>query len=143
MLLLGLFLLHFATSAEAISLGNLFGGEDEQAANVTSIDEYGTVVVKTMQALGALKAPPMPQSTITAGSANNNETAVPYGANSRALVRRDGLNSIYIAFQDVELTNATADWARNTTQVPFLRDASKLSVPSYSYPLILEYFVTC
>ena len=113
--------LQLATKAHGFSLGNLFDRSDKETKdyNVTSIEDYGPVLVKTMQALQYLKAAP------GAAPGQGNELVVPYGVNSRAIVRRDTLNSLYISFDDAEVTNTTANWATNTTRVPFLQNVSK------------------
>lgn len=116
-----IFILQLAISANSFSLGELFGKEGsnkgQQTENVTSVDEYGSVIVKTLQALRYVEIAPE-----QAGLGAQNEISVPYGQNSVALVRRDGLNSLYVAFQDNEMGNSTENWAMNTTRVPFLQD---------------------
>ncbi|KAG7673157.1 hypothetical protein Ndes2526B_g03427 [Nannochloris sp. 'desiccata'] len=110
-------ILQLAAGVKSFSLGDLFGSdEDQQTGNVTSVDEYGSVMVKTMQALRYLEIAP------EQAGLGSNEISVPYGNSSYALVRRDGLNSLYVAFQDNELGNDTENWATNTQQVPFLHD---------------------
>lgn len=116
-------ILQLAAGVKSFSLGDLFGSdEDQQTGNVTSVDEYGSVMVKTMQALRYLEIAP------EQAGLGSNEISVPYGNSSYALVRRDGLNSLYVAFQDNELGNDTENWATNTQQVPFLHDVRNLSI---------------
>jgi hypothetical protein len=77
-------------------------------------------MVKTMQALRYVEIAP------AQAGLGSNEISVPYGTSgSVALVRRDGLNSLYVAFQDKELGNSTENWATSTTRVPFLQDVRK------------------
>jgi hypothetical protein len=112
--------LQLAAGVRSFSLGDLFGSdENQQTENVTSIDEYGSLMVKTIQALRYVEIAP------EQAGLGSNEISVPYGESSVALVRRDGLNSLYIAFQDNELGNNTENWATNTQRVPFLQDVRK------------------
>lgn len=112
--------LQLVTRSQGISLGDLFNSSDKDAQdyNVTSVEDYGPVMVKTMQALQYTKAAP------GAATGQGNELVVPYGTASRAIVRRDNLNSLYVSFDDVEVVNTTANWATNTTRVPFLQNVS-------------------
>jgi hypothetical protein len=116
----GLIILQLAAAVDCFSLGNLFGISDDnpQPVNASSVEGYGPLMVKTMQALRYVEVAPA-QAGLGA-----NEISVPYGQGSVALVRRDGLNSLYVAFQDNEMGNSTENWATNTTQVPFLHDVS-------------------
>jgi len=92
-ILWAVFILQLASGVKSFSLGDLFGSdENQQTENATSVDAYGSLMVKTMQALRYIEIAP------EQAGLGRNEIAVPYGESSVALVRRDGLNSLYVAF---------------------------------------------
>ncbi len=98
--------------------GDLFGRSSTEY-NASSIEDYGPALVKTAEALRFLIAAPQQANR---SAASDGEISVPFGASGRVLVRRDGLNSLYIAFQGQELEASMPSWATNLTAVPFLSD---------------------
>lgn len=102
-----------SVGVNGFSLGDLFGGGSEPASDATTVEEYGPVVMKSTQAVIALKSKPKATDKV-----------VSYGSNSRAIVRRDGANSLFISFEDTELANSTSNWATDVTQIPFMQNVS-------------------
>ena len=46
------------------------------------------------------------------------------------VVKRDGLNSLFVSFLDNDIQAGTTDWASNTTDVPFLETVSTAQAPA-------------
>ena len=88
------------------------------ALNITAVDGYGPTVVRSLQALSY--SVPSPETM-------GNELLVPISQTGHAIVRRDSLNSLYIAFQDS--AGDTSTWASSSAQVPFLRNARHSHAP--------------
>ena len=105
----------------AFSLGDLFGS-DNPPAEATTVEDFGPGVMKTTQAAIALKAKP-----------GATDKVIQYGKNSRVILRRDGANSLFIAFVDSELTNSTKNWATDVTTVPFMQNVSSQEIPPAQY----------
>lgn len=89
----------------------------QNAYPITSVDDYGPVIVKTMQAIRYTSSPVGEKSGL-----GEKEVVVPWGDGSSVFVRRDTLNSLYVSFPNKPITGSAEDWSTTTAPVPFLNN---------------------
>ncbi|KAL4538405.1 hypothetical protein Ndes2526B_g03291 [Nannochloris sp. 'desiccata'] len=89
----------------------------QNAYPITSVDDYGPVIVETMQAIRYTSSPVGEKSGL-----GEKEVVVPWGDGSSVFVRRDTLNSLYVSFPNKPITGSAEDWSTTTAPVPFLNN---------------------
>lgn len=112
-------LLVVLSMTSALDVGNvldkIFNRNTQQNStqpNVTTIDEYGPIIVKTML---ALKHASIPQQTTLP---NATMLIIPYSELSRIILERDGTHTLLITIQD----NSQQQQNNQTSPIPFLMD---------------------
>jgi hypothetical protein len=102
----------FATPFIVRSVSN----DKNNAYPITSADDYGPVIVKTLQAIRYTSSPVGEKSGL-----GEKEVVVPWG-DSSVFVRRDTLNSLYVSFPNKPISGSIDSWGTNTAPVPFLNN---------------------
>lgn len=116
----------FAIAGLILLVGGIFAApfivrsviyDQQNAYPITSADDYGPVIVKTLQAIRYTSSPVGEKSGL-----GEKEIVVPWGDGSSVFVRRDTLNSLYVSFPNKSMTSSIEDWDTNTAPVPFLNN---------------------